>query len=383
MKRLKILPETEEIMPLLVQAWRKLMRTPGPKDHLMTREFRSVVDRVKDLQENRVKLQDEKSALGAYLLYDWPIHYLEAFSILGELPFIPKRVLDIGSGAAPMAFAALKRGAAEVFATDLHAGPLELGAEITGRSGFPLTIRKWDASSSPCPVDGPFDLIMIGYALFEIFDSERERFAFIEKQLRRLTPHGFLVLIDSSQKEQNDVIMRLRDLAVENGVPVQAPCVWKGKCPALASSAPCYAQRTFDKPYLIKEIQRSGKINLNSLKMSYLVLKHPDAGWPSLPKEKYYRVISPPFVKMQGKHYYLCGTDGKKKLFSDADENTKSGMTFKYLRRGELISVEDCQEMHDGLKITQNSKIAIEAACGKAIPEQGETDEKRAGKPLA
>ncbi len=59
----------------------------------------------------------------------------------------------------------------------------------------------------------------------------------------------------------------------------------------------------------MKEIQRAAQINLGSLKMSYLILRSPKAGWPELPDRPllctYSFLLSNP---IQAEAYHLCGT---------------------------------------------------------------------------
>lgn len=380
-------PDLETIMPLLIGTWRRFHKLGGPPDLLQTREFRSVVAAVKILQE---KSDQGKSLigqdyfknpdlLGAYLLYQWVVHYQEALSILGELPHTPRKVLDICSGPAPMAFAALRQGANEVYAADQNLAALQLGAEVCGKYGMALNIRQWNCLKQTLPIEGKFDLIILGHCLDELFpsgnaNSSQLLHAFISTLLNRLTPQGFLLLIDNSYAEANRRILLLRDKLVSEGVPVQAPCVWKGACPALQTqNSPCYAQREFEKPYLIKEIQRAAQINLSSLKMSYIIFRNPEADWPELPADqKLYRVISPPVESFHGKRFYLCGTDGKKNLGSHLRQQTVGTRAFDYLRRGELIAIENALEKQNSLDIVEGTKLSIEAACGKPLMEKQE-----------
>jgi hypothetical protein len=168
-------------------------------------------------------------------------------------------------------------------------------------------------------------------------------------------------------------VLQLRENLVKQGIPVQAPCVWHGECPALKTpNSPCYAQREFEKPYLVREIQRAASINLGSLKMSYLILRQPEAGWPSLPAYPVHRVISPPVDSFHGKRFYLCGTQGKKSLGSRFTIQPAQSKAFDYLRRGELISVEEALEMPQTLDIVEGSTLRIEAACGKPMPDYNE-----------
>jgi SAM-dependent methyltransferase len=316
-----------------------------------------------------------KDLLGAFLLYQWVIHYQQGLSVINELPIVPRRVLDVCSGPGAFAFSALRHGAQEVYATDQNQQALTLGAEICGRYGLPLTIREWSCLNKPLPIEGKFDLIIAGHCLHELFPAsikgwQEKQHQFIKYLMSRLKPEGFLLLVDDSQNEANRRILQLRDQFVKEGVPIQAPCVWKGECPALkVANSPCYAQREFEKPFLIKEIQRAANINLGSLKMSYIIFRHPQANWPNLSQENLYRVISPPVESFHGKRYYLCGTDGKKQLESHLKSHPAESRAFEYLRRGELISIDQALENRNSLNILSETKLSIEAACGKPLNE--------------
>lgn len=374
--------DLETIIPLLIQQWRRLHKLSGPEDRLQTREFRSVVKAVEQLQAYFSTVNDTPAVdyfsdiepLGAYLLYHWCLSYQEGLSLLSELPSPPKRVLDVCSGPAPYAFAALRYGAADVIATDRNLEALKLGAEVCGRYGMPLTVRRWDCQKDPCPADGKFDLIILAHALEELFPMRekgwvQKQYAFMQSLFDRLEPEGHILLVDNSSLQTNHRILAMRDALVKEGVPVLAPCVWSGECPALQTkNSPCYAQREFEKPYIIREIQRAASINLSSLKMSYIIFRHPDAGWPSLPDKELYRVISPPVESHMGKTFYLCGVEGKKRLSSRVEKLPKAAKAFDFLRRGELISIENpCRHGID-FEVANETAISIEAALGKTIP---------------
>lgn len=377
--------DLETIIPLLIGVWRRMHKEAGPADVLQTREFRGVVEAVKTLQtyfDGKQSLVGtnyftNKNYLGAYLLYQWVVHYQEGLSLIGELPHTPKRVLDVCSGPGAFAFAALRHGASEVIATDISREALEIGAQVCGRYGMPLTTRQWDCLKDPLPVEGKFDLIILGHCLQELFPSNLKNWPeaqqkFVSSLLSRLTPHGFLLIADSSFIDVNNRILQLRDNLVKTGVPVQAPCVWKGECPALKMpNSPCYAQREFEKPFLIREIQRAANINLGSLKMTYIIFKSPQSEWPVLPEEvsPNYRIISPPIDTFQGKRYYLCGTDGKKNLGSHLQEHPPESRAFEYLKRGELIYIADGLRKDNAIDIVQGTSLKVIAACGKPIPE--------------
>lgn len=388
MKRKKpVAVDAEEIILHLIDVWRRFHKLSGPPDKLQTREFRSVVAAVQKIQQGLAAGSDwmgtdyfaDRELLGAYLLYQTFIHYQEGLSLIQEIPHSPKRVLDLGSGPGAFAFAALRHGATEVVAVDRNATALKLAGEVCGRYGYPLSIQCHDLFSGFPIVEGKFDLIILGHCQEELFyprspllkiNLEEGKKSWIDRLLHFLTPDGTLLLVESSQPHPNRNLLKLRDQLVRQGLAVQAPCVWRGECPALQTNTPCYAQREFEKPYLIREIQRAAQINLGSLKMSYLLVRAPGASWPSLPVEPLYRVISPPLEGHRGKHFYLCGTDGKKTLGSSLTEYPPESRAFSFLRRGDLIHLEGVAERGNHFELVEASRIKIEAAHGKAIKDE-------------
>jgi hypothetical protein len=253
---------------------------------------------------------------------------------------------------------------------------MKIGGQVCGRYGLTLTTRKWDCLKQNLPVEGSFDLIIVGHCLEELFPANKKGWQedqklFLDRLAARLTPDGYMVLVESSYPEANRRVLHMRDLYVREGVPVQAPCIWRGECPALkTTNSPCYAQREFEKPRLIREIQRAASINLSSLKMSYVIFRNRAAGWPETGDQKLYRVISPPVDSFSGKRFYLCGTDGKKQLGSHLETHPTESRAFEYLRRGELISFTGALENQNAIDIVEGTVIHVEAACGKPVPEK-------------
>jgi ribosomal protein RSM22 (predicted rRNA methylase) len=201
-------------------------------------------------------------------------------------------------------------------ALELEERALKIGAEICGKLGFPLTPRQHDSRNLSFPTQGKWDLIIIGHALCSQYETKESQSTFITSLLTRLEENGHLLLVESSQSHENQRFLALRDLLVAKGVSIHAPCIWKGECPVLKSGSYCYAQRPFEKPSLIKEIQRAANINLSSLKMSYLIIRAPASSPLSVLDKRYYRVVSPPVETFRGERFFLCGTDGKKTLGS-------------------------------------------------------------------
>jgi SAM-dependent methyltransferase len=145
-------------IPRLLATWRAARPGPrrgGPRpppDALLPDELREVAAAVTRLSTGLTRERelagarylDDERLLGAYLLFYWPISYLQARGVLSELPRRPRRVLDLGSGPGPLAFAALDAGAAEVTACDRAKQALSAARELARVSGQPLSTQTWN-----------------------------------------------------------------------------------------------------------------------------------------------------------------------------------------------------------------------------------------------
>lgn len=358
----------EELIPLLLDLWRRMNHLPkGPAEKLQTREFASLLEGLERYQTD--KNFEETPILGAYLLYDWILHYSQGLSLLTELPSPPKRVLELGAKGAPFSFAALTYGAREVVAIDTDERALRLGAEVAGKMGHALSIRVHDCRNLAFPVEGKWDLIILGYSLFSFYERKESQMSYVNSLLTRLSDDGHVLIVQSSVKEENQRLLALRDALVEKGVPVRAPCLWKGECPALKSNSVCYAQRPFENPPLIRDIQRATEIRLSSLKMSYLIVKPRTASWSESTGQRLFRVISPPVETFRGDRYFLCGHEGRKTLGTRLKEHPKESRAYEYLQRGDIIAIDNPLEGKDDMEITKETTFTLVAPAGKGLSD--------------
>jgi hypothetical protein len=104
--------------------------------------------------------------------------------------------------------------------------------------------------------------------------------------------------------------------------------------------------------------------------MTYIIFKAKNAPWPQMDNKPYYRIISPPVESVQGKRYYICGTEGKKNIGSRIKELPKEARAFDYIKRGELITFEHVHQHLNAIDLIEGSSLKIAAACGKPIPEE-------------
>lgn len=360
-------PEWDIIFPMIIARWRKMLKLPlGPEDRLQTREFQSVIDHLLEYKQTGDLSSIE--AIGSYLMYEWPLHYAEGLSLLKELPKIPNRVLELGALGAPFSFAAIKSGATEAFALDENELALKWGADICGHLGYPISIRTCDSRKlRDLPVEGPWDLIILPYSLFKFFSSQDSQVTYVQRLLQMLSEDGHLLIVEPSATEINRKFLEFRDKIAELKISIAAPCLWKGSCPALKhSTSPCFAQRPFEKPPMIKDIQRACQINLSSLKMSYLLLRSPRSKDPIL-KDDLYRVVSPPVDTYKGERFFLCGVKGKKTIGTTLITLPKQSRAFEYLKRGDVIAVNLASELDNDLQITEKTEVTLHAPCDKPV----------------
>ncbi len=361
-------PLWDEIYFILIDKWRKLSKLPlGPADKLQTREFRSLINSL--LIYRKSDEIDSPETLGAYLMYEWPIHYAQGLSLLQELPNKPTKVLDLGTRGAPFSLAALQHGATEVLAIGENIRALKHGADLAGHLGYPISIRVADPKYPKLlSLEGTQDLIILSYSLFRQFSSLEAQMSYIKMLLPLLSKDGHLLVVEDSATEINLNFLRLRDEIASQKISILAPCLWKGNCPALKhGTSPFFAQRPLvNKPFMIKEIQRAAKINLNSLKMSYLILRSPLFTPPELPNNLY-RVVSPSVNTFRGKRYFLCGVSGKGTLGTTLKEHPKHSKAFEYLKRGDVISIEDAVTLHDDMQVVDKTLLQLKTPCDKPL----------------
>ncbi|MEO6952908.1 MAG: small ribosomal subunit Rsm22 family protein [Polyangia bacterium] len=295
-----------------------------------------------------VRYLDDPTLLGAYLLFYWPRSYAQAASILGELPGPLGRTLDLGAGPLPMTWAALDRGATSVRALDRSDQALALGRRIGETSQ--LVTQSWDAQSGDALPDGPFDTILAGHVLNELFLSSGtraldRRVALVQALLRRLAPRGRLVIIEPALRETSRALLQLRDrLASE--AHIVAPCLMQLACPALGKESDwCHAERAWEPPAELTQLAEVAKLHQERLKMSYLVLANERDVVPV--DEALFRIVSSP-MPQKGKHVLFgCGPRGRHALV----QRDRDADVFVELERGDLARIENVTQRGDGLRI--------------------------------
>jgi SAM-dependent methyltransferase len=384
--------DLQRFVPGLLSTWRGLRREVrrGPRpppDRLLPDELREVAAAVqrlslgltRDRKLAGARYLDDDRLLGAYLLFYWPVSYLQARGVLSELPRRPRAALDLGSGPGPLAFAALDAGAAEAVAADRSARALAAARRLSGEVGEPVSTREWDPQRrgglSGLAGGRKFDLVTMGHVVNELFQGEgaaARRAALLEEALDLLAPGGSLVVIEPALRETSRALLEVRDLLVARGVAVRAPCLFRGACPALVRPTDwCHAERPVDPPPLVDEIGRRAGLRKEAVKMSYLVLAARGEGWPDPPPGLLFRIVSEPLPSKGRLRYMGCGPEGRKGLALQEKDVTPRNRAFEGLLRGDVVEVSDVEPRGDGLRLSPESDVRVIAAAGRPVPEGG------------
>ncbi|HEY2747866.1 MAG TPA: small ribosomal subunit Rsm22 family protein, partial [Polyangia bacterium] len=257
-------------------------------------------------------------------------------------------------------------GAREVLAVDRSASALEVARALAP----PLKTARWEpARALP---DGPFDLVLAGHVLNELFgDDLAARAALVESMLARTAAGGFVVLIEPALRETSRALLALRDRLVAGGVVVRAPCLYRGDCPALVRPGDwCHAERDWTVPPVVDELAHAAKLHRETLKMSYLVLAAPGAPWPSLPEGRLFRIVSEP-LPQKGQHRFVgCGPEGRLPLVLPHKHVREHNRAFVDLARGDVIRADHATPRADGLRLDADSRVERLTTADRPLPNR-------------
>lgn len=184
-------------------------------------------------------IRDETDAL-AYAATRMPATYAAIVTALGRLEqecpgFAPKRMLDVGCGlgAASCAAATVWPNLAESALLDRSRLFLDLAAGLMKESGAVATIETVQADfAEPRTIAAEqFDLVVVGYALTEIAESE------LPTVIDRLWTYasGALVIVEPGTPRDHARLMSARSRLVALGANIIAPCPHQAPCPLPAN----------------------------------------------------------------------------------------------------------------------------------------------------
>jgi ribosomal protein RSM22 (predicted rRNA methylase) len=203
--------------------------------------------------------------------------------------------------------------------------------------------------------DDPFDFIIMGNALNELYPGDEQR---IEKRSRRvatliqdwLAPNGFLILMEPALRETSRDLLQVRDHLLDMlPLTVYSPCVHSRPCPAVAAGCNsdwCHEDHAWQTPMWIRQIDERTGLHKSSLKYSYVVLNRTglsirDAALPAVSgvaENQIWRVVSESLEERGKASAYLCGSEGRFRVTRLNKHASPANMDFERLDRGQVVS---------------------------------------------
>ena len=329
-------------VPALLARARSLLRLPGgPAGELSAAEVRPAARAVLELHQGLVG--DRALArpgtyagrhLGAYLLWWWPQTYIKVQATLAMvcLPRAP-RILDVGSGPAPAALAALDLLGGE--ATCFDAGE-DVLAEARAL-GIARTTRELPEED--------FDLTLVANVLSEVADP----LALLRRR------RGTIVIVEPALRETGRALLGLRDAMLREGWFALAPCFTQAPCPALVSPKDwCTAEARWQPPRFFRQLADATGLRADELlSFAPLVLGRiaPEA------QRDVWRVVGVAPPEKGKKRVWICGPEERLPLVRLDRDRAPQNATFDDLRRGDRVRVHGTERRGDGLRIRPDSRL--------------------------
>ncbi|HYY52170.1 MAG TPA: small ribosomal subunit Rsm22 family protein [Myxococcales bacterium] len=329
-------------VPALLARARSLLRLPGgPAGELSSAEVRPAARAVLELHQglvgDRALAQPGTYAgrhLGAYLLWWWPQTYIKVQATLAmvRLPRAP-RILDVGSGPAPAALAALDLLGGEVTCFDVGEDVLAEARAL----GIARTTRELPEED--------FDLTLVANVLSEVADP----LALLRRQ------RGTIVIVEPALRETGRALLLLRDAMLRDGWFALAPCFTQAPCPALVSPKDwCTAEARWQPPRFFRQLADATGLRADELlSFAPLVLGRiaPEA------QRDVWRVVGVAPPEKGKKRVWICGPEERLPLVRLDRDRAPQNATFDDLRRGDRVRVHGTERRGDGLRIRPDSRL--------------------------
>lgn len=282
-----------------------------------------------EVRDGRLHLADDAAA-SAYLATRLPATFAAVSVALEAVAearpdFAPRSALDAGAGPGTATWATAQQWDSLEEATLVEASA---AIRVVGeRLGLPLPRVTWRASRLDAAlVDlSPSDLVLLAYVLDELPEAAREP---LIKQLWTLTTDTLLI-VEPGTPAGWKRILRARDILIQAGAHILAPCPHAQPCPLVAPDW-CHFSARVARARLHREA-KGGTVPWEDEKFIYVAASRQPG-----PRAEA-RVIAPPRASKAAVTLKLCRDDG---YAADRVFPKRAGDSFKIARRldwGDII----------------------------------------------
>ncbi len=339
----------------------------------------------------------QRELLGAYLLYYWPVSFLQTTMALGELESrhaLPRlgSVLDLGAGPGPAACAAILAGASDITLLDKSREALDMAAKLIAamdeKESSRVSTSVVDLESLVKLPTGPFDLIIASHSANELWKLDAQaldkRALLFGKAVELLAEGGLLLFVEPSAVVTSRPALALRNRLLQDfsgSLRCVAPCPGSYSCPILAAgeSRSCHSTWAWNPYEPIAALAAAAGLDRDSVKSTWFALKKTGAVPPtpasSIPtsvdatarsvKELSSlegRIISEAMLNKAGRfRYILCTSSGMASFSAKANDSAAETTSFFSLRRGDMIkaSLLEQREGENNFGFIAGSKLDI------------------------
>jgi ribosomal protein RSM22 (predicted rRNA methylase) len=210
-----------------------------------------------------------------------------------------------------------------------------------------------------------FDVIILSNVLNELFTQDGNKTAKRVEVLsnimgRLLADDGSCIIIEPALRDTSRDLLAVRDVILERGIRVYAPCLSQSPCPALTNPKDwCHEDLSWEPPILIKELDTLTGLRKDSLKFSYLVLRKDGPALSDVYGPNAFRVVSEPLVTKGKREFYLCGA-GVRKLVTRLDKDAvEHNHAFKKMKRGDVVVFERLSDEGKRFKVGKDTTVTL------------------------
>jgi SAM-dependent methyltransferase len=379
-------------IPALISAWRT--NSSSNKAQLSHDEIQHVSKALLSLQRGLTGdrqlagagYMDDSAMLGAYLLYYWPVSYMQmSYALCDCKEQIQKiinskeeseiKILDLGCGPAPASIAVVD----SLLRNNTSTKKLSIGITLVDSSEKAMALAKKignteyssvhvDAIKTNFEKDGvslidkiiksdKYDVIVMCHALNELWkdgseESVNRRSEFINEVSKYLDSDGFILICEPALLSTSRNLLAVRDLLIKKELSIVAPCPCNAEsnvCPALVAGPnhTCHAEIDWQPKEPVQSLAKAAGLDRESVKMTYIVLQHKKINDIGASKSDHIekvsgRIVSEGMLNKAGRiRYLIC--NGKNRIAVSAknqDAHAKQ-IGFFSLKRLDLIEIEN------------------------------------------
>ena len=320
---------------------------------------------------------ETEESLRAYLLYYWPVSYLQTWyavkgcskllSYVESVNNRPLSILDLGSGPGPATVSLMdylsaslvgrKRIEYDITLCDSSQRALSVAKKIVDQKRVETCHVDFQKGGMGFLGDKKFDIIIASHSLNELWKKDSGRntqlLSFVNSIAEHLQPGGKIIFIEPALLLTSRNLIELRNSMVENGYSVIAPCTCgTAQCPAiLQENLTCHNEIKWTPVEPVSNIAREAKLDRESVKMTFFIFEKSQEEQESVSEdENVYsgRIVSDGMLNKSGRlRYILC--DGKNRIAFSAkkDDPAATAQGFFKLKRFDMVKIRN-PEIREG-----------------------------------